>query len=497
MTWMAGIICLTLTLLPAGMAHAQCGGTAARVYCTGLDPNGWDAALAANGASTTLIVQPDAQVRNGIFLDGGDTVLVKPGGVVNSGEMQWAISGTASQVTNFGMLNAVGDIGEHGIYDAIYAFNTAHGVIHALGGVSTGVGILLGCDGVAINDGAIEASGVLIAAGLASVFSPKAQFTNNGDISVTSESLAVGIQCDSCTASQATNTGTIEASGPSAAYGIQSLYSGSMEVTNSGTIAATGAEGIGIGLEYSNGQIANNGTVSGSTAAIRQSDGGLTLAVTNSGTLNGDVLLDDGDDSFTAEGGAINGMLDGGAGFDTLTFAFEVSGAEYAALASRLAAASPTGGSLTYGGATYTWVNFEEIVDHLSETPGVVPTTGSLVSSASPAAGEEAVYVPPSACGSGAFADGRLNGHDVTASAIVYPYAVGGIDLYTPQGEWAVRAESGAIHAALAQAEASGAPVEIGARLGLALVAQPNGSLLATGPGYAFAFIPAECGIDL
>jgi hypothetical protein len=75
------------------------------------------------------------------------------------------------------------------------------------------------------------------------------------------------------------------------------------------------------------GSILNSGTIDGGVSDIapsgqlaidgREAVGGLT--VVNTGTLNGDVFLSDGDDRFTGTGGIVNGVVQGNGGNDVLT----------------------------------------------------------------------------------------------------------------------------------------------------------------------------------
>ncbi|MEO1029142.1 MAG: hypothetical protein AAFX02_08820, partial [Pseudomonadota bacterium] len=113
------------------------------------------------------------------------------------------------------------------------------------------------------------------------------------------------------------------------------IGNGGIAVTNSGTITAADAAGIATNSDFA--AITNTfplgagdaslpvtiintetGTISG-TVGIQGS--ALIEQVTNAGTINGDVLLAEGDDSLTLDlsTSAINGLADGGAGLDTLT----------------------------------------------------------------------------------------------------------------------------------------------------------------------------------
>ena len=168
---------------------------------------------------------------------------------------------------------------------------------------------------------------------------------------------------------------------------------------------------------------------------------------------------------FDAAGGVVNGTIDGGADFDTLRFTMNISAESWeSALAALGGDLDPNGGSIVLGGITYTWTNFEELQ--------------SLIQLL-------------------AFHDRRLNDLDFAATVVVYRLEEIGVELYTPDGEWVFNAGPDALRAALARAASSGAPAEVQSRLGIALFAMPDGTLLASGPGgYTFVFAPYRCGID-
>ena len=110
-----------------------------------------------------------------------------------------------------------------------------------------------------------------------------------------------------------------------------------------------------------NGSVLDN--VSGD--AVDADGGNDTIVI--SGHVDGDILGDDalgmgGNDTVTLNAGAIvGGLINGEGGFDSLQFGFLTP--------SQLAAygLNPAGGSLTYGGTTYTWKNFEQLIGLLAE----------------------------------------------------------------------------------------------------------------------------------
>ncbi|MEX1246874.1 MAG: hypothetical protein WEA61_00190 [Anaerolineales bacterium] len=95
------------------------------------------------------------------------------------------------------------------------------------------------------------------------------------------------------------------------------------------------------------------------TGDCADGDGGNDTIVVN-GEVGGDVLGDcvggaGGDDTVTLGAGAIvGGIIDGEDGFDTLQFAALTQG--------QLAGLDPAGGTITFGGNTYAWLNFEQLI---------------------------------------------------------------------------------------------------------------------------------------
>ena len=90
----------------------------------------------------------------------------------------------------------------------------------------------------------------------------------------------------------------------------------SMSVTNTGTINSENY-GIYAGLDLASSAltIKNSGTISGNYYSLLLYDSPDT--VTNTGTLNGDVLLGGGNDVFDSRSGTVNGIVNGGLGADT------------------------------------------------------------------------------------------------------------------------------------------------------------------------------------
>jgi len=89
------------------------------------------------------------------------------------------------------------------------------------------------------------------------------------------------------------------------------------DITNSGTIIGTDA-GIEIIDVVLDGEITNSGIITGARASIDTTAALGDVTVNNSSTLNGDVLLGNGDDVFNSGSGTVNGSVLGGSGDDTL-----------------------------------------------------------------------------------------------------------------------------------------------------------------------------------
>jgi Ca2+-binding RTX toxin-like protein len=120
--------------------------------------------------------------------------------------------------------------------------------------------------------------------------------------------------------SDITNTNSIEADDT----GIASGAAGTLIVNRAGAEIVAGSTGILLtGMSGDESVIANSGLIS---ADIAIKDGADSLTLTNTGKIVGDVLLGGGDDWFDMRGGAVNGLIKGGAGNDT--FVVSKSGAK-------------------------------------------------------------------------------------------------------------------------------------------------------------------------
>ena len=255
--------------------------------------------------------------------------------------------------------------------------------------------LIVGTGSTVTNDGSVAATGT----GGAGVFAyPNSTVDNNGSITTTGDCSGTNFSAGIYVVNNATvtNDGTITTSGQDG-FGIASLGTGN-NITNNGTITTTGgvtdaiqvtsiggnvtitntgtlnAAGDGIETRGAATTINNSGTITGAQQGIRTSIVATSNdTITNSGTITGTggtaISTGAGDDSVTLEGDApeVNGLIDGGADNDTLTFAFDVAAADYAALSSQIALANAASGSLSYNGQTYFWANFETLVNMLNQ----------------------------------------------------------------------------------------------------------------------------------
>ena len=107
------------------------------------------------------------------------------------------------------------------------------------------------------------------------------------------------------------------------------------------------------------------GTIYGDSETANGSGNDL---IVNSGTINGGIEAGGGDDYVALSNfGVVNGLVNGDSGFDTLEF--DITSSDYDQLlewADQIFAANPNGGTITLNGVTYTWANFEELVQLLN-----------------------------------------------------------------------------------------------------------------------------------
>ncbi|MEO1663896.1 MAG: hypothetical protein AAFU54_04605 [Chloroflexota bacterium] len=229
-------------------------------------------------------------------------------------------------------------------------------------------------------------------------------------------------------------------------------------ITNSGNI--TGNVAIDTGDDAT---VTNSGTVSGTggTAMILR-DGNDT--VTNEGgTINGDVLLGDGDDTVTSINGTINDVVDGGNGEDSLI----VTGEESCGAGSTFSG----GGEGSFEG--YSWKDVETVSINIS------------------AGG--------SGCGGGD-ADPRLNPHPDQIAIYCAAFGDAGIEVYdidaSVNGQFAFKALRSEITVAIVQATTSSTDVvvESDGFQNATLTATADGHLrFTTASGYIFTLPGNTC----
>ncbi len=146
-------------------------------------------------------------------------------------------------------------------------------------------------------------------------------------------------------------------------------------ITINGTVSAV--NGDSTGGDGGNDTININGTVDldvngeGGNDVISLGDGafvgggvytslGNDTVTIGTGAELDEVYTGSGNDTVTIGDGAhLPGAINGDPGWDTLRFTFMTQGA--------LAGLDPAGDTLTYGGETYTWTNFEELIGLLNE----------------------------------------------------------------------------------------------------------------------------------
>lgn len=301
-------------------ADADCVQAVNDVQCVGIDTDGFS----ATGDGISLTVQPAATVENdgvnpSIELQDSSSATIEQGGTVTAtGNSIQAISGGADNtVVNRGDIITSGSgvtavaAGARGS-----VVNEATGRILTSTGVfgSTAVGVDTGNGGSLVNDGLIRTSGddsVGVSVTL------NGADTNNGTIEALgtgSRAVAVG------SGSTFDNTGTVRATGDDG-VGVR-LRNGSGITTNSGSIQGGAGSGAGVEMLNTSGTsffVNLAGGVVSATSGVALQGSGAANQVENTGTLDGDVLLGDGDDDFFwTTGSSVNGVLDGEAGSDDL-----------------------------------------------------------------------------------------------------------------------------------------------------------------------------------
>jgi len=264
---------------------------------------------------------------------------------------------------------AVGSLGWSG--SPIFGTFTNRGLILAQASSATSVIAFLNADrGVILNDGSIHAiaNGNGDATAILTWDAARVSVDNAGEIfAFSQDGYATGVSLRNGTT--LFNTGQIEADGGNGAAGVEALYGGTID--NNGTIVARTtptSEFLAVGVQlFEGGTVNNSGVIRGEVGVWGQIrygtgfdvvndgriDGGIVFdlydladnfarssvvnrgtitgsivsheaaisieAITNSGTIEGDVLLAGGDDVYEGSAGRLLGVLSGEAGNDRLT----------------------------------------------------------------------------------------------------------------------------------------------------------------------------------
>ncbi|MCA0458714.1 MAG: hypothetical protein LCI00_32470 [Chloroflexi bacterium] len=261
---------------------------------------------------------------------------------------------------------------------------------------------------------------------------------------------------------------------------------GNDTIINNGSVGTDirGDSGSGPG---GNDTITNNGSVGNN---IEGDGGNDTVTLGDTSSVGNDILMGDGNDKVTVGDGALVGnVIDGGDGTDTLEFKFNDPD-EGAAAAAILAGLSPAGGTVTFGGITYTWTNFEQLV-------AIFTTIGGGGGGGGGTGGGSIIVTLNSV---GGIQDGRLNAFDLAAPLVVYCKVGEQISIIDVQADGsyptAFVVDFDAVNNAVAAAKASLDTVTIDTGLGDVLVATKDGALVAFGPTldgskiYSFTFQP-------
>ena len=255
------------------------------------------------------------------------------------------IAGTVTHTTDFNFLSVLFDHEPGGAFhgglieitESGSASVTAAGIGTALGYFASGYGSAF------VNRGSLTVDALQQAFGL---FTYGVDFNvmNSGVLRIRSQTLdAIGIQAMNGVA--LTNSGLLDVTGVRVALGILVERGGTID--NSGTVVVRGAEdNVGILVRHSENEITdivNSGTIEADIAILDESAaysppqraaqnvensgtirGLIDLrlgddVVTNTGLIEGDVLLGYGADTYVGTGGAIRGAVHGGFGADRLT----------------------------------------------------------------------------------------------------------------------------------------------------------------------------------
>ena len=191
------------------------------------------------------------------------------------------LQGTNNRLTNHGQILTTNDI-------AVYMTNTGASVTNT-GLISGGqMGVLFG--------------------------STNSTMVNSGTISATYSGSAVGVDFGSTAGGTLDNSGQITADGAGQSAGVL-VEADTLVIRNTGLISGTDGTGIEMTFAATNLTLYNSGIISGTLGSLNLA-AGLGCAVTNRGTLIGNVTLTAGNDFFDGIGGQVTGFVTGGLGED-------------------------------------------------------------------------------------------------------------------------------------------------------------------------------------
>lgn len=267
--------------------------------------------------------------RNGSGV-GFDTTEIDPTKIVinNSGTIRGDYAGSGNVIDRTGSASFTQDGDGDGvdIDGAATINNYAGGKILATGagGFDSG-GRANSSDGISIGGGVINNAGLIQGAtvgivvnndtnvGRSGVAATTITNSNTGSI-IGQNGYAIRLEnklSDARDDDTIINDGTIIGGGAIPASGVITLQNGAVDTNSSGNLDGASYSGTG-----------NARFIKGDGSAIQMGEGKDKLV--NSGTitgLNGRALnMEGGDDLVTIKGGAVNGAMNGGSGFDTLTF---------------------------------------------------------------------------------------------------------------------------------------------------------------------------------
>ncbi len=231
--------------------------------------------------------------QNGLYFgNGAHNVTVRNFGEIESGSRAVNIDGTGVTLINDRDIEGTGDQRNGTVYADSTADNYAI-INNRRGDIDAGRG----------NDG----SGVSLQTGDVDGDTVTASVTNHGDIvgrgdAAVGNTVGDGVRIFS-------NQDDVTFTG---------------DITNSGRIIASkdSSEAVGISIEDGvtlDGQIVNSGFISATETAIDATEAGGGVNVVNTGRIDGDVNLSDGNDVFNGSYGRVNGTIDGGAGDDVIS----------------------------------------------------------------------------------------------------------------------------------------------------------------------------------